>query len=691
MKTKRLLFIFCFITVCLSALALVPKTETNTRWMRITDVERTDSTLRVGVRIQHYPHNWVKISPAIRLMASSDTTFQYKLIATENIELGKEIWMPESGYHYGVLIFEKVPEDIKVVDLVETEPADFGNCTYGIRLDEPNTSQAPTIVTFSDILKNKNQEGEPWTGLDPKRYSDISFYDKEGMAHLKGKIIDYSPRYGGSTFTVRTKNDFTEEMKMNVGNINPDGTFALDIPLAYPQYDYLKIGEIARSIFLIPGDTLSIVTSMAQKIEPDRGHVPEFFGFEGDVDDGVVINLLADSIYNKYNLHALFRYYRAADTDSMKEETYKISEKLAALLDSVYEDLPSFIGDLPISVFAKDILTISAIGQIWSPMEESQMDFRYVKGPGYKPDEDGKYSFKSGEILDESVLLKPWMKYKDLMYNNPIMVCHGWVLPNRWRFNDQFRPSGMAAEGMEELPEANGYISTEDIKSPYTKDLNHLDSIGLGNCFVAQFVRTVSLIDSFHTIEEPSTARLERNNKLVANVIKHNEYDMLNGILMEEYNGFVKDIVIAENLSGGQRDSAIMISDTPDGDVLAKIIEPYKGNVLFLDFWGIGCGPCRSGMVKQKPLLEELADKPFKALYIANASDGLEACKKWLRKEEIKGEHIFVSGDDWQRLSGLFNFSGIPFGVLIDKEGKILKTNYYIEDDEALLKKALQE
>ncbi len=174
-------------------------------------------------------------------------------------------------------------------------------------------------------------------------------------------------------------------------------------------------------------------------------------------------------------------------------------------------------------------------------------------------------------------------------------------------------------------------------------------------------------------------------------MIKHTDYDRLNEIVMSEFNDFVKDVLIAENQIGDAVDSSIVIPNSPEGDILAKIIEPYKGNVLFLDFWGIGCGPCRSGMMKQKPLLEKLADKPFKALYIANADDGIDACKKWLRKEEINGEHIFAPGEDWERLRGLFNFSGIPFGVLINKEGKIEKTHYHIAEEEPLLTKALQQ
>ncbi len=690
MKINRLFSMLCLPAMFMSAYAIVPKTETTCRWMRVTDVERTDSSTRVGVRLQNFPHFWVMVSPDTRLMATEDTTLQYKLITTENIQLGSQIWMPESGQHEGVLVFEKVPADVKVVDLVETNPSEAANCTFGIHLEEEASTVTPNLITLSDILDKGKKPAEEWIGQDPKRYTDLKFYDKDGMAHIRGRITDYSPKYGVTTFSIRTKDDFTDNEKMNVGDINPDGTFAIDMPLSYPQFDYFQLGNISKNLFLIPGDTLNITTCMASRPDPKRGHAPEYFGYEGEPDDAVVINMLADSIDSRYGLNTLFTRYKAEKNDSMKAETYKQSEELAALFDSVITDLPKLLGDMPVSVFAKDILSTYAIGQICERMEDLQTEFRYAKGPSYVKDDEGNATYIEGDALDETVLLKPWMKHKDLIYDNPLLICHGWVLPNRWRFNSQFRPSAMAAYGMEEVPGAGIYISSDDLTKPYATDLNHLDSIGLGNCFVAQFVRNVTLIDNFHTTDTPSTAQLNRNNLLVAKVIKHNEYDELNEILMSEYNDFVKDVMIAENQFGVKEDTSIIIPDSPEGNVLSKIIEPYKGNVLFLDFWGIGCGPCRAFMMDQKPLLEELAGKPFKALYIANADDGMDACKKWLRKEEIKGEHIFVSGDDWQRLRGLFNFTGIPFGVLIDRQGNIVKSSFNIRMDETLLRKALE-
>lgn len=115
------------------------------------------------------------------------------------------------------------------------------------------------------------------------------------------------------------------------------------------------------------------------------------------------------------------------------------------------------------------------------------------------------------------------------------------------------------------------------------------------------------------------------------------------------------------------------------------MIADYKGNVLFLDFWSIGCGPCLNGMKQQKSLIKEYADRPFKALYIAADDVSKMACERWLDKNEIRGEHIFVSPDDWRRLSSIFNFSSIPFGVLIDKNGDVIAKDYDIMNNTRLL------
>lgn len=691
MKTNRLIALMAIPTFFVSVYAMVPKIEKKCHYVKVTGVERTDSSLRVGVRLQNYPNYWVQMSPSSRIIDANDTTRQYKILGSEGFNLGEHVWMPASGYIDGTLVYENVPENVKIVDLIETDYSDVNSNILGIHLNEEEIWNIPKMVTMDDIVSVDNPNSESWNGLNPKLYSDLSFYDKDAKSVVKGQIIDYSPKYGFSTFSIRTNDDFTRKEKINVGNINADGSFEIEVPVTYPQFDYFEMGNIHKNLFLIPGDTLSIVTCMSTNVDPKQGYIPEYFGFDGKPDDGTIVNILTDSLlYKRYPIKNLFRQYYVAESDSMKSETYRSNARLGMLLDSVIADLPVLLKDLPISNYSKDILSSIAIGNICEMMEELDMYFQDAKGGKFKLNDDGTHSYHEGDRLDYGVFLAPRLKHKDLTFNNPLLIFNGFVLPNRWEFNDIFRNSGFAAIGMKEIAGGGGYVWADDITEPYSITENNLDSIGVGNCFVNQFVMANNFINRLLTVETPSYATLERYNTLVPLLIKHIDCRKLNEIIMDAYSNFIKDVMIAENAINSD-DSSILIEGRAEGEVLNKIIAPYKGNVLFLDFWGIGCGPCRAGMIKQKPLLEELADRPFRALYIANSEEGLEACKKWLRNEEIKGEHIFVTGDDWKRLCGLFNISGIPHGVLIGKDGRIINPAYHFSIDDPQLKKALEE
>ncbi|MDE6653020.1 MAG: hypothetical protein K2K37_01365, partial [Muribaculaceae bacterium] len=339
--------------------------------------------------------------------------------------------------------------------------------------------------------------------------------------------MDYSPRCGVATFSIRTRDDFTGLEKVNVGDINPDGSFEIEVPVSYPQFDYFQLGNINKNLFMIPGDTLSVVTTMA--FGSDRhGYRPEYFGYEGTPDDGIAVNLLADSLINIENLYGK---YAVAESDAMKSETYKSNERLGALLDSVVTDLPVLLRDVPVSGYAKDLLSAIAIAEICEMMEDLELNFRSSKGPRYVPDNDGKYTYQEGESLDIAEFVAPRMKHKELTYDNPLLVCNGFVLPNRWNFNSLFWKSYLAAIGFSESADSNGdFIPAEDPAEPFTKEKSYLDSIGIGNCFVAQFVRSLSFINMIKTYETPSYQKLERQNRILCQLIKHNGIDVLNDI-----------------------------------------------------------------------------------------------------------------------------------------------------------------
>ncbi|MBE6286566.1 MAG: redoxin domain-containing protein, partial [Bacteroidales bacterium] len=104
--------------------------------------------------------------------------------------------------------------------------------------------------------------------------------------------------------------------------------------------------------------------------------------------------------------------------------------------------------------------------------------------------------------------------------------------------------------------------------------------------------------------------------------------------------------------------------------VIQRIIAPYKGNVLFLDFWNMGCGPCRATMMEQRNFIKDMQGKPVKFLYITE-DKYRESSEEWLGKTYIEGEHIYISSADWEYLQAKLRFIGIPFSCIIDMNGTL--------------------
>jgi hypothetical protein len=131
--------------------------------------------------------------------------------------------------------------------------------------------------------------------------------------------------------------------------------------------------------------------------------------------------------------------------------------------------------------------------------------------------------------------------------------------------------------------------------------------------------------------------------------------------------------------------ATVATSSNPQADaVFKRVIEPYKGNGLFVDFWDMSCAPCRRKMLDEREKVEQLKDKPVRFLYVCNEKTSpRDYAEPWLEKNNIKGEHIYVSNEEWLLLNDKFQFNAVPFYIGVDKDGNIVpydEVNQYVDE-----------
>ena len=107
-------------------------------------------------------------------------------------------------------------------------------------------------------------------------------------------------------------------------------------------------------------------------------------------------------------------------------------------------------------------------------------------------------------------------------------------------------------------------------------------------------------------------------------------------------------------------------------------IKKLKGKIIVLDFWASLCGPCRKEIPNVKKVYAEYKDKGIQFLSVSIDAKK-EAWTKALKEEQMPWMQGWTP-DAGKSVMNTYQFGGIPFIILIDKEGNIYRKNLRGED-----------
>ncbi|MBJ6367275.1 TlpA family protein disulfide reductase [Snuella sedimenti] len=161
---------------------------------------------------------------------------------------------------------------------------------------------------------------------------------------------------------------------------------------------------------------------------------------------------------------------------------------------------------------------------------------------------------------------------------------------------------------------------------------------------------------------------------------KHKDY------MVEQYDELAKkfpNVAYIQNAKSDLLDKIESVAKTEIGKVAPDFTFPdingkdvslsdFKGKYVLIDFWASWCGPCRKESPNVQKQYQLYKDKGFEVVSVS-IDKKEEDWRKAVKEDKLKGALLLAQ--DSKKIMKDYVFSGIPYMVLLDKEGKVMALN----------------
>ena len=239
-----------------------------------------------------------------------------------------------------------------------------------------------------------------------------------------------------------------------------------------------------------------------------------------------------------------------------------------------------------------------------------------------------------------------------------------------------------------------------EVNKASAKNYGKRDSLQrMFQAFVATVKSDSERIDSISdALEKPYTALMDEHNKYLKDFITKNSssfaalaaiqqlppdeyidlYITLDQALGKKYpnssyiKAFHEGVAEQQKLSIGTPAPEITMN-TPADKPLS--LSSLRGKIVLVDFWASWCGPCRAENPNVVKAYNAYHSKGFEVFSVSLDKDK----DRWveaIRKDGLSWPSHVCDFKYWQSpVVQLYNFNGIPYNVLLDKQGNIIAKN----------------
>ena len=302
-------------------------------------------------------------------------------------------------------------------------------------------------------------------------------------------------------------------------------------------------------------------------------------------------------------------------------------------------------------------------------------------------------------VLWRRASILPWLESKGMLHLsdenhaaiNQIEKMNREIFALYTQIKDRRVLNDSVSSVQEKYAEYVGVVNKIQISADYQKALNTLcvgGEQGIANAIIDSLC-TDPLVNSVHHtqilnefIDHERCALPEELEPYIAlikepffrNVIvKKNDYFKQ---LMKEKEEAVNLVIHPSSDVAGLTDGKAIID---------KIVEPYRGKIVYLDIWGTSCAPCKRKLSESYKLKAELGGYDIVYLYLANRSPE-KSWKNVIAEYNLTAPncvHYNLPDDQQHAVEQYVGLTGYPTYRLFDKQGRMHHLNWL--DDENLI------
>ena len=108
-------------------------------------------------------------------------------------------------------------------------------------------------------------------------------------------------------------------------------------------------------------------------------------------------------------------------------------------------------------------------------------------------------------------------------------------------------------------------------------------------------------------------------------------------------------------------------------DIVKAAVAEFEGKVVLVDFWATWCPPCRQAMKLIDEIKPELKEKGCVFVYLTGETSPIDMFNEMY--PNIDGTHYRLTKAQWESMLNFYGARGIPFYLLIGKDGKVVTTS----------------